>query len=325
MIHLPTLPPAFLERCLALSEQLNTMKSGAAKLEVSPSHFLFSLNQHPGNKETGSTFPIKPHHIKRKKTPSDLRRNARRMAEHLKNKNIAKNSTTSSPENPEPSTLIHPTSKEDSISTKNPEDNSPGESPETADKPPSSNDTPSENEVQMDVEKLVLEHVSDVNPENTDLPDTNMEVEEQIPLSPQNVTEDQENIEEEISEDEFSEEETIREKITIGDWPEDLSKAIKNSNTSLDVTVIVCANEFKSAIASLKRTFKKCNLRDIEPRKLEHVPVKVEGSVNSFAFEFTIILKHLKAIFGNMKKNWITIDESQLIGFLAKGFLFQNT
>ena len=147
----------------------------------------------------------------------------------------------------------------------------------------------------------------------------------ELPLIPQNVAEDPENIEEEISEDEFSEEETIREKMTIGDWPEDLSKAIKNSNTSLDVTVIVCANDFKTALASLKRTFKKCNLRNIEPRKLEHVPVRIEGSVNSFAFEFTIILKHLKSTFGNIKKNWIKIDESQLIGFLAKGFLFQNT
>ena len=64
-----------------------------------------------------------------------------------------------------------------------------------------------------------------------------MEDEDQIPLSPRNVTEDTENIEEEISEDEFSEEETIREKITIGDWPEDLSKLIKNNNNSLDVTV----------------------------------------------------------------------------------------
>jgi hypothetical protein len=29
------------------------MKSGAAKLEVSPSHFILTIKQFPGNKETG--------------------------------------------------------------------------------------------------------------------------------------------------------------------------------------------------------------------------------------------------------------------------------
>jgi len=87
--NLPTLPPALLEDCLAFSKQLYALKSGVAKLEVSPSHFLFSMNQFPGKKETGSTFS-KSQHIRRKKTPSDLRRNALRKAEHLKKKNLPK-------------------------------------------------------------------------------------------------------------------------------------------------------------------------------------------------------------------------------------------
>ena len=117
------------------------MKTGTAKLEVSPSHFLFSINQHPGTKDTGSTFD-KPHKTQRKKTPSDLRRNARRMAEFLERKNLAKPSTNSSPENPEPSTLIPPSSKDESLPLPKPEDNSPGESSETSEESPSYNDIP---------------------------------------------------------------------------------------------------------------------------------------------------------------------------------------
>jgi len=90
--NLPTLPPAFLESCLAFSKQLYTMKSGVAKLEVSPSHFVFSMNQIPGNKEAGPTFTDP---IKRKKTPSDLRRNAERIRKFLENKKLTASSGTS--------------------------------------------------------------------------------------------------------------------------------------------------------------------------------------------------------------------------------------
>jgi len=141
MNHLPTLPPAFLERCLALSEQLFAMKSGAAKLEISPSHFVFSVSHFPGVKETGPTFR-KTNDFKRKKTPSDMRRNAARLAEHLKNKNLAKSSNPSSTDATitHPSTLILPTSTEESppISTK--EDSS-----ETAKESPPSKATPRNN------------------------------------------------------------------------------------------------------------------------------------------------------------------------------------
>jgi len=163
MSHLPTLPPAFLESCLAFSKQLYTMKTGTAKLEVSPSHFLFSINQHPGTKDTGSTFD-KPHQTLRKKTPSDLRRNARRMAEFLERKNLAKPSTNSSPENPEPSTLIPPSSKDESLPSPKPEDNSPGESSETSEESPS-----------------------------------NMEVDHQVPMSPDDIVESVDSSPEELS------------------------------------------------------------------------------------------------------------------------------
>ena len=52
------------------------------------------MNQIPGIKETGPTFSDSIH-IRRKKTPSDLRRNALRMAEFLKRKNLQKESLIS--------------------------------------------------------------------------------------------------------------------------------------------------------------------------------------------------------------------------------------
>jgi len=299
--NLPTLPPAFLERCLAFSEQLYTMKSGVAKLEISPSHFLFSIDQHPGNKETGPTF-LKPQQSKRKKTPSDLRRNARRMAEHLERKNIAKPSTTSSLEKPESTTLIPPTSEEKSIPTSNPEDNSPGEPPETAQEPPFSNDIPSENEVHMDVDKPVLENVSD----------------DPVDMTTQSVLEDS------ISSPPlFSIKRDISEITDLNDaWPEDLNKILydpKTSSSSFNVATFVSAKNYKSAIGSLRRTLKKCNLRSIEPKKVEDL---AEGA---FAFELKLIRKNIKASIMNIKNNWINDEEEpQLCGFLIKDFFLEN-
>jgi len=98
MTNIPTLPPTFLERCLAFSERLFAMKSGSGKLEVSPSHFLFEVDHPPGKKEsghpdsnsdlqTGSSSRYTSQKMKKKKkTPSDLRRDARRRDKHLENK-----------------------------------------------------------------------------------------------------------------------------------------------------------------------------------------------------------------------------------------------
>ena len=116
---LPTLPPAFLEQCLALSKHLSAMKTCTAKIEVSPSHFVFSVNHFPGNKEPG---------LMRKKTPSDLRRSALRKAEHLKRKNFSQTTTnpatstvkplpTSSPDEISPEVSSEPTEEEESPSS----------------------------------------------------------------------------------------------------------------------------------------------------------------------------------------------------------------
>ena len=177
--HLPTLPPALLERCLALSEQLYAMKSGAAKLEISPSHFVFSVNQYPGTKETGSTFSSS-NTLKRKKTPSDLRRNAARKAQFLIKKNLAKSSSSTSPVNQpasaeEPLDPTKPSTTTPPTTTQNPVEISPGDSSETPKESPSSNEIPgnntSETEVHIEVDQhhpVIFPIASPAQPNSTD-------------------------------------------------------------------------------------------------------------------------------------------------------------
>ena len=87
-MNIPTLPPFFLDRCLALSEHLYAMKSGSARLEASPSHFFFSVDHPPGNKESGRSGSSSPYGIwkTKKKSPSDFKRAARRREEYLERK-----------------------------------------------------------------------------------------------------------------------------------------------------------------------------------------------------------------------------------------------
>ena len=114
---LPTLPPAILERCLAFSEQLYAMKPGTVKLEMSPSHFVFTMNQNPA-KDSGDSLRHPSSLPKRKKTPSDLRRNALRKAEFLTRKNSIPQTEPENPRNkdipPPPTAAKKVESKEDS-------------------------------------------------------------------------------------------------------------------------------------------------------------------------------------------------------------------
>jgi len=116
--NIPTLPPSFLDRCLAISEHLQAMKSGSAKLEASPSHFFFSVDHPPGNKESGhsTSQPGPPSLFRRwkikKKSPSDLRRNARRHEEFLERKRNLAQPAASSSSNP-PSSTDLPSSADD--------------------------------------------------------------------------------------------------------------------------------------------------------------------------------------------------------------------
>ena len=289
VMNLPTLPPPLLERCLALSEHLCTMKSGSAKLEISPSHFLFSVDHPPGNKEAGNLSTTPPNPIKRKKTPSDLRRNAKRKKKFLEEKYLASSGTSS---------------QTTSINT--------GKSPN-----PSPVNPPSNIEESPDPNPNIEELTSHQH-EKLDLPETNMEVDAQIPMIPNNpannVTETTENIDEETlppadmdvttPQPEFSLNREIKEVIDLSDaWPEDIIKILndpKNSSSSLTVVTIVGnAKDYKSALGSLRKTLRKCNLRSIEPKKVENL---AEGA---FAFEFKLIRKNIKPTFMNIKNNWM--------------------
>jgi len=150
--NLPTLPPALLEDCLAFSKQLYALKSGVAKLEVSPSHFVFSMNQFPGNK---NHFPgNKESGSIRKKSPSDLRRNALRKAEHLKRKNGSRTTTSFS---------SHQVSTEDPHPTSSPGELSPGFSSEPTEESPSPNpsSTPSVDNVDLSKVPVINSDIMD--------------------------------------------------------------------------------------------------------------------------------------------------------------------
>lgn len=87
----PILPLVFLDNCLALSRQITDMKTCSAKLEVNlgPSRYSFSINPSP---EQPAGLPSQKNQekqivIRRKKTPSDIRRNAKRLTHFLNRKN----------------------------------------------------------------------------------------------------------------------------------------------------------------------------------------------------------------------------------------------
>ena len=127
---------------------------------------------------------------------------------------------------------------------------------------------------------------------------------------------------------EFSINTPISDIFDFSDWPDNINKVInnsKNSNGSVAVTTVINTHggkELNSAIGSLKRTLKKCNMRSIEPRRVEHL---VEEDVGNFAFEFKLLRKNIKATLMNIKKNWMPINESHLSGFLIKESFFENS
>jgi len=152
------------------------------------------------------------------------------------------------------------------------------------------------------------------------------------PVQPKNMAPQVETQSQETSPDssprEFSINSPISDIFDFCDWPDNINKVInnsKNSNGSVTVTTVINThggNELNSAIGSLKRTLKKCNVRSIEPRRVEHL---VEEDVGNFAFEFKLLRKNIKATLMNIKKNWMPINESHLSGFLIKESFFENS
>lgn len=86
--EISSFPPVFLEKCLDITKELSLMKTGAAKLEVNLgfSKFSFSID-HSSDSQAGSSNLKKPWiQKKKKKSPSDLRRNALRLEKFLEDK-----------------------------------------------------------------------------------------------------------------------------------------------------------------------------------------------------------------------------------------------
>jgi len=307
--NLPTLPLVFLERCLALSEHLFAMKSGSAKLELSPSHFIFTVNHPPDmSKEPGSRSSNFPKPTKRKKTPSDLRRNALRMKKFLEEKN-------------QPTTM--PSSDAGTSLHTSPTDISPPKD----EKLPSP--TPSISTVTSANTEEPTHHPTPTH-ENQDLPD--MEVDTNGPMTPEkeDVPEvlDDIDVSQDSSPDAFSFKMPISKIVDLCDWHEDLNTVQNNPNNSntLTVAAIVCAENSNSAKGSLQKTLKKCNIRSIEPKRVNNLVEDHRANENSdtFAFEFKVNKKTIKAMILNMTKNWMPVKQSHLAGFLIQEIFFQN-
>ena len=99
----------------------------------------------------------------------------------------------------------------------------------------------------------------------------------------------------------------------------------KMSGKSSTVTIVINANNSNSAMASLKKTLTKSNLRSIEPRRVED-SLEWHFDEREFAFSFKIINKNIKNTFLRIKNNWIIVKQSQLVGFFIQDFgnFFKN-
>jgi len=96
---------------------------------------------------------------------------------------------------------------------------------------------------------------------------------------------------------------------TIFELPEDLDVEapliiIVNSETSKNET-----SKAASAIASLRRSLKKCNLKSLNPEN-------VISQNNSFGYKLNVPSSRFKHVIRGLHKNWISIDQAFINGFL---------
>ena len=129
--------------------------------------------------------------------------------------------------------------------------------------------------------------------------------------------------------DSFEENSFEENTINLSEWDEEVTAAIndpKNIGNSATVTIVIKANNLKSASASLKRTLMKSNLRSIEPRRVETSP-DWRLDDGEYGFQIKVINKNIKNTFFNIRKNWIIVEQSQLLGFFIKDFcnFFKNS
>ena len=119
-----------------------------------------------------------------------------------------------------------------------------------------------------------------------------------------------------------SQETKSQEPLLLSQFPEDLSTALNNANnrtTEITIKSVIYSNNDSSALASLNRTLKKCNLRSF-------VLTQVHKSMFEGAsyFTFKVQGKYVKRTLLNLKRNWISVENAHLRGFYIKHFFIEN-
>ena len=301
--NLPTLPPALLEGCLAFSKQLYAMKSGVAKLEISPSHFLFSLNQFPGNNETGPTFSNLDQ-IQRKKTPSQRKRDQRRWEEHKERKSTPVAESPPKVKKPpimEPPTAVQPPPTLEPSQVVEP---SQAVGPPQVAKLPQFVESPQFVEPSQSVEppKVVepsqfvdLQQVVERPAIIVELPpamdsQSRMEVDYPPPvLSPM-----------------VSPARPSNSSNKLSELPDELL------DDTCKLLVVISSKQSQSAIASLRRTLKKINQKSIKIETVEELGKKME---DTFGYKLNVLPNRFKHIVQNINKNWISVDHASILHF----------
>ena len=90
------------------------------------------------------------------------------------------------------------------------------------------------------------------------------------------------------------------------DFPEDL-------DVEAPLVVTIQSETEKSAIISLRRTLKKCNLKSLNPGNFYS-----KEDLGQFGYKINVPSKRFKNVIHDLNKNWISVDEAFIIGFHLK-------
>ena len=283
----PCFPPVILEKFLDLAKYLADKKTGKASLDINlgTSRLSFSVD-HASHLQTGTPSQDLPKKL-RKKSPSDQKRDSLRMEKHLEKK---RNSTP------------------------------------PADSPSSNNSTPP---AEIAQENVIEEPPSFTN--ITEDMDTVEEiVEEIVPVKSRNKTEANDESKNLSLTSPILHPPPIisplKSPVTPpkksfdlddpNDWPHELSS--ENSEFLITVVIVNDENDEKSSIASLQRTFKKCNIRSLDPKLRPQVR---EGY---FGYQINFNQLHpnqLQNTLKKIKKNFISVQDSRFCNFIVNGFV----
>jgi len=90
------------------------------------------------------------------------------------------------------------------------------------------------------------------------------------------------------------------------EFPEDL-------DVEAPLVVTIESESEKSAIISLRRTLKKCNLKSLTPGN-----VYSKEELGQFGYNINVPSKRFKHVIHDLNKNWISVDNAFIIGFHLK-------